>query len=209
MLDDFMKPQPARAKPSMLDSFTDPQPAKASPKAPPSMLDSFMDPQPTRPTKPQPQPQQAQAKAPEPLNYPSLLDAFNYPSPPFTRTGTPSITRAGTPAPMLAKIGKSSLASETTNDDGGEEGAGQKDESGDEVKATNGSGGSAEIAHDEVDDVKHAGEDGEKNDVRVQQRDEERIAGFGGGGGNGGKKMERKKVVEEPSAASILDNFDS
>lgn len=83
-----------------------------------------------------------------------MLDAFNYPSPPFTRTGTPAITRAGTPAPRV--VGKSGLGLNVV----------ATDENGDDQDAKKGdkSGGD--------DD---GNEDGGDND----DNDEDRIAGFG------------------------------
>lgn len=129
-----------------------------------------------------------------------MLDAFNYPSPPFTRTGTPSITRAGTPAP---KVGKSSLAlSELVNDNDGEEEDNNKDknetEKGKAIPESSETNGSNNTDNDE--NTKEADTTESPKDNGNQHDDEDRIAGFGGSG-------KRKKVVAEPSAASILDNF--
>ena len=145
-----------------------------------------------------------------------MLDAFNYPSPPFTRTGTPSITRASTPLPtVLGKTegGKSNLALNMTSSN--EE---QPDVEGNAVAAARTErvqNGSSNVARDTATaenntsaDAKalEGGEEGKPGNGEllenaIEQRDEDKIAGFGGG------KMQRKKVVEEPSAASILDNF--
>jgi len=172
------------------------------------MLDAFMDPQPARPTKPQPQ--QAQSKVPD---YPSMLDAFNYPSPPFTRTGTPSITRAGTPAPVLGKVGRSNLALEMTNVHDEGNGDKQGDVAGKDAhekssidinnraSAEMDSNNAAELTDGQNANGNISAASGVENSHTQVEGNEESIAGFGTG------KMQRKKVVEEPSAASILDNF--